>query len=216
MRVIRCRLTMTALVQPSYPDAPWSVFLRFKGVFIETHVFCLFVAFLGTNISWGTWQRTQVQTTWSFSSFQVRGSSVSRLDKHSLILLALCDKNVDGFSLSRFFCCHYLFIVRICITFPQKSHLLCMSNLLSTLVCHVQRNLKQDHSFVRDDEVRGADKHCAVYLGPFKKVQTFEILSYAAKTNPHLKGKKVLTLAVEETASLVFVRVTKNIFGLLF
>lgn len=99
-------------------------------------MFCLFVAFLGTSISWGTWQRTPVQTTRSFSSFQVRGTAVSQFDKHSLILLALCDKNVDGFSLSRFFFFffHYLFIVRICIKLRNhihpKSHLLCLSNFL--------------------------------------------------------------------------------------
>lgn len=48
---------------------------------------------------------------------------------------------------------------------------------------------------------------------PVEEGANAEIVSYGAKTNPRLKGKKVFKLAAEKTASLVFVRVTKNNSG---
>lgn len=49
---------------------------------------------------------------------------------------------------------------------------------------------------------------------PVEEGANAEIVSYGAKTNLRLKGeKKFFKLAAEKTASLVFVRVTKNNSG---
>ncbi len=177
--------------------------------------FVYLLLFLGTSISWGTWQRTPVQTTRSFSSFQVRGTAVSQFDKHSLILLALCDKNVDGFSLSRFF--YYLFIVRICIKLRNhahpKSHLLCLSNLLSTLVCHLQSNLKRDHSMCL--WWWGALRRWALRRIPWpvEEGANAEIVSYDAKSNLHLKGKKFLSWQPKRLPPLSLLGWQRTILG---
>lgn len=90
----------------------------------------------GTIISWGTWQRTPVQTTQSSSNFQVRVSdfSVSQLNKHSLILVT---KMLMGSSSLDYF--YYLFICQDLHRKPSnRSHpkARLIMHLPSILVCH--------------------------------------------------------------------------------
>lgn len=146
---------------------------------------------LGTSISWGTWQRTPVQTTQSSNSFQVRASAVSQLNKRSFILLTLGDKIVDGFSRARIL--KHFFILYLLsrsvsssrFTLTQSHTCYACQILPSILVCQVYWNLKRSLSVSVISGCFCAGKQ--EYLGPSEGKKGAKSGACGGKTNLPLK-----------------------------